>query len=104
MKAVPNSQYGFPNTMTCLCDSETLTSRREGAVTLSCGWAGTQNQVPSSADVSWERMPHTLNEPLSLSCLDMAILRDNDCGGQGQRRPNLSLLLVHVSHRAQVTL
>ena len=88
MKAVTNSQYRFLSTVTCQCDTETLMSRREGALTLSWGWAGTQNQVPSPVDVSGERMPHTLNE----RCPDMAILRDNDCGGQGQSRPNLSLL------------
>ena len=101
MKAVTNSQYGFPNTMTCLCDTETLMSRREGAVTLSWGWAGTENQIPSPADISGEQVPHTLNEPMSLSCREMAILRENDYGRQCQRRPNLCLLLVHISVRGQ---
>ena len=52
MKAVTDSKYGFLRTVTCLCVCETLSTRREGAMTLSCGWAGTQNQVPSPADVS----------------------------------------------------
>ena len=101
MKAVTDPPYGVPRTMTCLCDSKTLTSRPEGAMTLSCGWAGTEKQIPSPVDVSGDWMPHTLNEPTSLRCPDMAILRDNDYGGQCQRRPNLSLLLVHMSDRGQ---
>ena len=45
MKAIANSHYGFLKAMTCLYNRETLMSTGDGAVTLSCDWAGTENQM-----------------------------------------------------------
>jgi len=73
------------------------------AVTLDCGSLAQRTKSVSLADASGEQSPHTVNEPLSLSCPEMAVLRENDDQGQCQRRTHLSPLAFHIFDSGQIT-